>query len=143
MVGTTNPWKLSTGFESLQSFSRLEFNISYFDDLEKLTALQNGTEILRNDERQSLMYELLQSDDETPSCKPRAEKTESVLAGADVQILRQGEVDDASLNMPVAMVHEWSFTENCARSTSNNTGPKNSLDLYKSLREKVGSIASF
>lgn len=127
---------LLTDFSPSHDFSHANFNKSYFKDSE-LQLKENGTGALSDSEMQSLMSDILDSHGEHSSCRPRAEKIESVLEGAKVQILRQEKVANPEVNLPVAMVHDWSFTENCARNSQNHRGPKSSLGLYKSLESKV------
>lgn len=130
-------WKLLADFEPAQFFSPAHFNASYFESLEELEPLLHEIETLGRSERQSLISRFLETRSENSTCRPRAEKIESLLAGADVQILRQDKLAGVELNQPMAVVHDWSFTENRARSHSNIRGPKSAPEMYKLLRSKV------
>lgn len=132
---------LLADFAPSHDFSRANFNKSYFKDSE-LQLKEDGTGTLSDSEMESLMGDILDTHGEHSNCRPRAEKIESVLAGARVQTLRQEKVVSPEVNLPVAMVHDWSFTENCARNGPNQRGPKSPLDLYKSLESKVRNAFS-
>lgn len=130
------PWTILAGLEPSQDFNYANLNKSYLEDLEEMVALQNGMDKLGYSERQSLIGDMLENIGETSSCRPRAEKIESVLAGADVQILRQDKAESPELTEMVAMLDDWSFTENRARK---NRGPQNAHNLYKILKGLVCS----
>lgn len=121
-------------FESSQGLSLATFNESFLEDLEKIEALRNNTDEVGPSETQSAIQHFLESPGETKHCRPKAEMIETVLAGADMQLLRAEKPQVCGLQVPVAMLDDRSFQGKHPRG---NRGPQTSHGLYKLLRKRV------
>lgn len=143
MAETTEDLKLLPDFKPSHGFSCTNFDEPYFKGLEEIEAAENETDTSGDQDGKSLMSKLLETESEYGYCRPRAETIESVLAGADVQTLRQEKAENSALSLPVAMVRDWSFTEKRARKSLNSRGSNSSHDLYKSLERKVPTTSPF
>jgi hypothetical protein len=132
MAGNLGGWYAR--FESSQGLDSSLLNESFLEKLEEIEALRNETKHIGPSERHGAMREILEIPGETKHCRPKAEKIEAALRGADIQLLRTEEPESPELQRTVAMLDDRSFASERPRG---NRGPLNAHQLYRLLKKRV------
>ncbi|KIW64942.1 hypothetical protein PV04_07242 [Phialophora macrospora] len=131
MAGNWGGWYAR--FKSSQGLDSSLLNESYLEQLEHIEASRNETDHIGPRERHGAMREILELPSETKNLRPKAEKIEAQLRGADIQLLRAEEPKSPELQRTVAMLDDRSFTSERPRG---NRGPLNAHQLYKLLKKR-------